>query len=85
MMIRTFHQIPGEFPSRAAVQASAPDDPCPVEDNGYRPFPEAGRITCAPWEGLYLEDVETAHTSGHRPASADENLERFLIALMYGE
>lgn len=86
MMIPTFHRIPKMFAPRAAVQASAHDGPCPAEDTGYRPFRETGRITCSPWEGLYLDyDVEIANMPGNKPASADENLEGFLAALMFGE
>jgi hypothetical protein len=45
----------------------------------------SGQISAAPWEGLYLEPSEDpvdSTASGHRP---NPELERFLIALMYGE
>jgi hypothetical protein len=45
----------------------------------------SGQISAAPWEGLYLEPSEDSvdsTASRHRP---NPDLERFLIALMYGE
>jgi hypothetical protein len=45
----------------------------------------SGQISAAPWEGLYLEPPEDSvdsTASRHRP---NPDLERFLIALMYGE
>ncbi|WP_461175137.1 hypothetical protein M1D93_20635 (plasmid) [Arthrobacter sp. Z1-9] len=42
-----------------------------------------GGLTCAPWEGLYLETAE-AHDFQESPVPNPE-LERFLYTLMYGE
>jgi hypothetical protein len=45
----------------------------------------SGQISASPWEGLYLErseDSVDSTASGHRP---NPELERFLVALMYGE
>ena len=56
----------------------------PVTEPKAPAAPEAGQLTCSPWEGLYLEQA--------RPAAAVESeskmsrqLDVFLASLMYGE
>jgi|SRR5690349_10905833 hypothetical protein len=45
---------------------------------------ESGALVCSPWEGLYLEQAQTA-TPGEDEGTMGQQLESFLSGLMYGE
>ncbi|MBT2515674.1 hypothetical protein [Arthrobacter sp. ISL-30] len=46
----------------------------------------AGRLTCSPWEGLYVEDYESLAPADKDATTAlNDELEAFLDSLMYGE
>jgi hypothetical protein len=42
-------------------------------------------LTCAPWEGLYMEPTETSEPSAEAAFPTAAELDRFLASLMYGE
>jgi len=70
------------FGHRASFAPLRTANPSPAGEPEAQAAPEAGQLTCSPWEGLYLEQ---AH-----PAAEDENktsrqLDEFLASLMYGE
>ncbi len=77
--------VPGAFSPRPATARTA-KVPAVVQEPASRPYGYAGRITCSPWEGLYLEDSQTvASAENHTTWATDSELEHFLTSLMYGE
>jgi hypothetical protein len=66
-----------------------PDARRPCSQEAVRSEPQhhaaSGTISCAPWEGLYMEHAEAAEPAVETGFPGSTELERFLATLMHGE